>query len=152
LESTVLDLSGNAPVILRPGIVTVQAIEAALGLKLQISESAGTTPKAPGMKYRHYAPKASVEIISGAACLRVDGIQKVAVMAPTEHICNYAQINAAVFDMGSLSAPLEIAQNFFAILRAADAQGPCVIYAERLPKQGVLEAVMNRLEKAAQGR
>ena len=83
IESTVLDVTGETPMILRPGILTAEQIEAAIGRKVQIDPAALRTaeemkeiaagrkaddviPKAPGMKYKHYAPKADMLIVEGA--------------------------------------------------------------------------------------
>lgn len=71
IESTVLDLTGETPMILRPGIVTPESIEAVLGKPVKLDPSLNAVPnpdlapKAPGMKYKHYAPKAQMLVVEG---------------------------------------------------------------------------------------
>lgn len=165
LESTIADVSGDVPTILRPGFITLEQIRGVLGNAMMdagIMESVpdGVTPKAPGMKYKHYAPNAKITIIRGEQAAVADEIirrakqssergSRVAVMASSETAGLYAGLGAAVFDMGSRLDEAEEARNLFAVLRALDEQEIEEVYSESFPTSGVGQAVMNRLTKAA---
>ncbi|MEM4298340.1 MAG: L-threonylcarbamoyladenylate synthase, partial [Nitrososphaerota archaeon] len=165
VESTVLDLSTERPVILRPGGVSREEIEAviggievhpsALGLLLQGEQA----PRSPGMKYRHYAPAAKLIVVEGeleevrsavaglADLLMVSGI-RVGVLGSD----GYRYRADAVRDLGSRSNPLEAASRLFKSLREMDDEGVEVIVAEGWQEEeGIGLALKNRLRKASGG-
>lgn len=161
LESTVLDVSGALPVILRPGAVTQQMIEACIG-KVECANAFAPieeqSPASPGMKYRHYAPKAVVTVVEGGAASVTDAIkylydkdikrgEKPLVMAARESKRVYGRRDVVV--TGSVSDAREAAKNLYALLRAADDNGYSRIYFEAVLKEGIGYAVMNRVYKAA---
>lgn len=163
LESTVLDISGEVPAILRPGKITLEDLKQVLGAvildpALEEKMDMGIVPKSPGMKYTHYAPKAEMMIIDGAAETVVakikdlakekgkDGL-KVGIMATEETKDSYPA--ACVLSMGSRKAPETIGAKLFDTLRHFDALGVDLILAEGISRQGVGHAVMNRMLKAA---
>lgn len=163
LESTIVDLSGSVPTLLRPGAITVEMLEEVLG-KVQLDPvlkkplAPGMHPKAPGMKYRHYAPQAEMYLVDGApeAVIRLvnkraanakERGERVGVLAASETASAYCA--DAVFPLGQREKPEEIAHNLFAALREMDAQGVKLIYAEAFPESGVGLAIMNRMNKAA---
>lgn len=161
LESTVLDLSSEPPVLLRPGGLTRERLEAFLGLKLRIAdldEGEDAAPPAPGMKYTHYAPKAELVLFTGnlgqvpgkilevARDLAARG-KFVGILATTETIDRYG--NFLVFPAGSRSDLSTVAVNLFDALRRLDAAGCNYILAEGFPEEGLGLAIMNRLRKAA---
>lgn len=121
IESTVVDLSGSLPVILRPGTITQQQIEDVLGEALADYAKGGGAPRSPGMKYRHYAPSARVRIVSSAG--------EYESLAPAERL-----VLAAPEFIGSVHdadiRPLE-ERTLYAMFREADAAGveEIVIYA-----------------------
>lgn len=161
IESTVLDLSGEEPVILRPGIITAEAIEAALGREVKydksLTEAAGHVqldpakgvsesefkPKSPGMKYKHYAPKAEMLIVEGERGRVQEEIERL--KALNERLGN--RVGVILFEE---KAFLEAAHDFFARLRDLDNEGVDMILAGALAdSDGVGFAVMNRMLKSA---
>jgi L-threonylcarbamoyladenylate synthase len=151
IESTVLDISGGAPVILRPGFVTAERISALLGKPVEtdpalLKESGGDangTPKAPGMKYRHYAPKAEMIVLEGARDRVKSETERL--KALNERIGR--RVGILLFEE---KAFLEAAHNLFAQLRAMDDAGVDLIIAGALSADDELGfAVMNRMMKAA---
>lgn len=163
LESTIIDLTGEKPVILRPGYITQEELTQTLGKLVEmdpgIQNAKGVErPKAPGMKYRHYAPKAEMLIIDGP----IDQVQKeikkrmeqdlekgktVGVLCTDE--TEFSYLGARCKSVGSRKNPDAIARNLFSILRAFDEEGVEQIYSECFSEDGLGEAIMNRLMKAA---
>jgi L-threonylcarbamoyladenylate synthase len=157
LESTVLDLSTETPVILRPGAVTKADIEAVIGSieNNQHHVAADEIPKAPGMKYKHYAPNAQVVIVPTPAEFQaaLDWAtaqhQPFGVLATDQQLAQATQVSAA--NQFSLGDTVETASRaLFAGLRYFDLK-PAIklILAEGFPKTGLGVAYMNRLEKSA---
>ena len=156
LESTVVDCTGEYPIILRPGGVTEAEIKAVAGkaatnTDLKKKEDA---PKAPGMKYTHYAPEAPLYIMEGTAEIiqkKVDEWhtqgKKVGVLASLENAALYEA--EAVVTCGSRHDLASVAKELYGALRSFNEKSIDVIIAEAFPADGVGAAVMNRLEKAA---
>ena len=152
LESTVIDCVSSPPVILRPGGVTQEEIEAQIGQVLMVTEVLGDeVPKAPGMKYKHYAPKAEVIVVTGENAADEIGAlavgPKVGIMAQTRSLSQFA--GKIVLDMGSDLE--EIAANLFYLLRKCDDLGLEKVFVEGVEETGLGAAIMNRLKKAASG-
>lgn len=158
LESTVLDVTLDTPVILRPGGVTKEMLEAVIGpvdepsLEQQKIES---TPKAPGMKYTHYAPDAPVYLIDAnkkaieKAITELKPEHKVALLAPD----SFKEINADYyFSFGNAHDLEQMSASLYDALRACDKTDATIILATATSKTGVGTAIMNRLEKAAGGK
>ncbi len=162
LESTIVDLSGEVPVILRPGYITEEMLVKAIGNvemdKGLLDSDPQIKPKAPGMKYRHYAPQGSLAIVEGpkeqvTAYInekikeyRKEGM-KTGVIAAFETAAGYQA--DCVKCPGKRNDESEIARHLFRILRELDDEGIQVIYAEAFDGHGVGCAIMNRLLKAA---
>lgn len=159
VESTVLDISEEIPIILRPGGVTKEELEKVLG-KVEVDPglAPGEKPRSPGQKYRHYAPKAQVTIFEGTVENQVSAIctlaaelesrgLKVGIMATAQ--TRHFYTSGCVISVGDRTAPLTISSNLFSILRKFDRLGVEKILAESIPKTGIGLAVMNRLYKAA---
>jgi len=161
VESTVIDMTSEPPMILRPGAVTRQMIEEIIG-KVDHAEAFAQTkeeaPTSPGMKYRHYAPKAAVTVIEGNHISVAESVkylydkdikagEKPLVMASRENKKYYGLRDLVV--TGSLHSPEQAAKVLYTLLRAADDNGYTSIYFEALPKVGIGFAVMNRIYKAA---
>ena len=156
IESTVLDLTGDIPTILRPGILTAENIEAAMGEKVIMdpainqrkNDSGGEgeedfVPRAPGMKYTHYAPKAEMTIIEGQRDKVKSEIERLKIL--NERIG--LKVGVILFEE---KAFIEAAHEFFANLRDMDEDGVDLILAGALSeKDGVGFAVMNRMMKSA---
>ena len=160
LESTVLSLNDRTPLILRPGTVTKEMIETVLGEPVEMADlSLVDRPQAPGMKYRHYAPKAKVILVTGDGAKVIAEIKrqladltagtKVAVMAATENLSAYQA--EWVWDFGSKAKPEEAAARLYELLRFSDRLKADLILIEGVTPQGIGTAVMNRLNKAAGG-
>ncbi len=159
LESTVLDVTKPIPVILRPGIITKAMLETVVpkvNLASHLKED--DIPKAPGMKYKHYAPNGEMTIVEGIEDKVVDFINeqikthkenghKVGVIA-TRDIADKFK-DAFVFDVGDKSSKTDIASNLYIALRRMDAQGIDHIYSTAFHENAYQEAIMNRLYKAA---
>lgn len=156
VESTVIDLTTEPPVLLRPGGLPLEEIEKVIG-KIKIHPAVKGKPvkltKAPGMKYRHYAPEAQVVVIEGERKKVKEKIKelikeykaqgmKVGVMATGD----FYEANA-YFNIGESEE--EIAKNLFKALRELDKSGVDIILAEGVEERGLGLAVMNRLKKAA---
>ncbi|ACA60638.1 Sua5/YciO/YrdC/YwlC family protein [Candidatus Desulforudis audaxviator MP104C] len=158
VESTVLDLTVSPPVILRPGGVTGRQLAAVLGAVVHHPEAAPGRPQAPGMKYRHYAPRTPLVLVEGppaavtarirelAAAARASG-ERVAVLARTDTAAYYP--DGPVVPCGKSNDPGSAAAALYSALRECDALGADLILAEGLAAEGLGRAVMNRLRKAA---
>lgn len=164
LESTVLDMTVEPPMLLRPGGVTPEQIEEIIG-RIEIDKTilgrlnTDNIPKCPGMKYKHYSPKAHVTLVRSenidnqvrkildlAKNKRHEG-KKVGVCATDQTINRYQGYK--VISMGNRDKPETIAANLFSILREFDDMGIEVILAETIDEGGVGLAIMNRMIKAA---
>lgn len=160
IESTVLDMSTEIPVLLRPGGITISQIESIIG-PIRIDKSIHQSvekPKSPGMKYTHYAPNAHLTIFKGTQLSMIKRIQdeiinsklnkqKSAVITCDENINSYK--DTLVLSLGSNKKPDELAHNLFNCLRECDKQGIEVIYAEAFSEDELGFALMNRLNKAS---
>ncbi|MCM1268581.1 MAG: L-threonylcarbamoyladenylate synthase [Bacteroidales bacterium] len=162
LESTILDLTVEPPMLLRPGFVTEEMLEVALGEvavdETLIRDDSGQAPKAPGMKYRHYAPKGELILVKGSAeavTERINAIlaegsaknKKTGVIATNATIGNYAA--DVRFSVGEKGSAKTAAERLYRILRECDDEGVELICSECFDGGGVGAAVMNRLMKAA---
>lgn len=159
IESTVIDITNSVPVILRPGAVTQQMIEACIGT-VQIANAFEPVekPASPGMKYRHYAPKATMTVVEGRADSVIEAIkylydkdikkgEKPVVMAVRENKRHYGKRD--VYVVGTAAQTEQTAKSLYTLLRDADDQMVTQIYFEAVPKIGIGYAVMNRVYKAA---
>lgn len=162
LESTIIDLTGDIPMILRPGYITEEMLAEVLGSvdtdKTILEEVSGQAPKAPGMKYRHYAPKGSLIIVEGdrdkvisyineqTEKLRMQGV-RTGIIATDE--TKEAYRGDVIKSVGSRSDEEAIARHLFRILREFDDEGVQSMFSEAFHSQGIGQAIMNRLLKAA---
>lgn len=156
VESTVLDCTVEVPVILRPGGITFEQIEAVIGTVRQdvALKHKDAAPKAPGMKYTHYAPKAPLYLVKGNQAFlqhlvnekRDDGL-KVGIISAYEHQQEYEA--DYVLAPGSLADLQTVAAGLYDTLRQFDELDTDIIFSEMFPESGIGVAVMNRLVKAA---
>ncbi len=162
LESTIVDLTEEIPVILRPGYITEEMLEHVLSKvdvdRTILSAASGIAPKAPGMKYRHYAPKGELVIVKGNSDQVVSYVndkikkghalgRKMGVIATDETIEQYgACVRKSV---GRRTDEASIARRLYEILREFDEEDVEDIYAEAFDCSGMGQAIMNRLLKAA---
>ncbi len=159
IESTIIDLSGEKPEVLRPGGVTLEELKETIGDVIYKSPGElkdGEVPKAPGMKYTHYSPEAKVIVIKGSEKARGKFL--------TSELFNNKETCAIIFTPSVIiegeremppgkvmrfDGPREAAHGIFEALRLADDRGYEVIYVEELPGEGIGLAVMNRIDRAA---
>ena len=162
LESTIVDMTVEEPMILRPGYITKEMLEEVLETVEEdctlMRADSGQAPKAPGMKYRHYAPKGDLTIVAGEALKVIDyineqttqaaaGGKKVGVIGTDATIGQYhAQVCKSA---GNREQDSTIAKELYRILREFDDEKVEVIYSESFSTQGLGQAIMNRLLKAA---
>ena len=163
VESTIIDLSEEVPTILRPGYITKEMFEEVIGgvrIDPAITEGvkSGVVPKAPGMKYKHYAPDADLKIVEGDEAKVVEYINdnvnrlisqgyKVAVMTTEEGKHNYNK--GIIVSMGHKDDELSAARHLYAVLREFDNENVDYVFSESFETDNVGRAVMNRLIKAA---
>ncbi|NVS22494.1 threonylcarbamoyl-AMP synthase [Listeria monocytogenes] len=157
LESTVIDCSLEIPIILRPGGVTKEQIEQIIGpVDISTNNTKETEkPKAPGMKYTHYAPKAPVYLIEGSTQFwqseinKAEAANKKLGILATKELINQLNTSGTIETTGSIKALDEIATSLYKALRAFDHADVDMIFAEVYPEMELGAAIMNRLEKAA---
>ena len=162
LESTIVDFTQEIPAVLRPGFISLEMLTQILGeVKMDpglLKDDPDVRPKAPGMKYRHYAPKASLTIVEGRETDVVRWIneqaeqagaegKKVGILAASESADAYDF--GEVICVGSRSEEEEIARHLYDALRRFDSLGVDLIYSEAFDTPRMGTAIMNRLLKAA---
>lgn len=161
VESTVLDLSGHVPVLLRPGGVTREALEAALGRPIE-SPAKAQAPEAalpsPGLLERHYSPRAEVLLFTGPTDAVISAMREAAalpgrslILARSQDFKRLADL-PSVAKLGSVAAPAEIAARLYHSFREADRAGFDRIIVRMLPAGGLGDAINDRLRRAASGR
>ncbi len=159
VESTIIDLSGEYPLILRPGCITLEMLRQVLG-RVEIDPSLMSAKdniraKAPGMKYKHYSPDAQVYIVAGEEKNRIKKINELIEENSKKGLksgvlCmkkNSDQYNCKTFNLGESYE--EAAHNLFDELIKLDQEGIDIAYAESFEENGVGLAIMNRLKKSA---
>lgn len=163
VESTIVDCTVNPPLVLRPGGVTLEMLreidpDINIDPAIMKKPEPNLKPKAPGMKYRHYAPKAKVTIVSGNKKNTIEKIKemvhyniekkkKVCILTVDENEKEYSE--GIKISLGSLNDLSTVARNLFETLRKCDDIGADVVFAESFEQKGVGIAIMNRLNKAA---
>lgn len=163
IESTIVDLTGEIPMILRPGYITREMLEEVVGA---VAVDPGITdkeehvrPKAPGMKYTHYAPKGILSIVEGDSAEGVVHCINRLVKERQTAGCRVGvlatELNASAYEadeviiIGDKSDELMISANLYRTLREFDARRVDYIYSESFAGSGLGTAIMNRLIKAA---
>lgn len=164
LESTIVDVTGEVPVMLRPGYITKEMLDALFNdveidpVITTLHPDPNLRPKAPGMKYRHYAPKGDMAIFEGDTEEVVKRINKEAARAKAEgHITAVLATDETkdrykadhVFSVGKRSDLYEVAHNLFDVLREFDEVGADRLFSESFSGDRLGLAIMNRLRKAA---
>ena len=164
IESTIVDMTGEIPMILRPGYITKEMLEEVAGeVRVDPAVSGRQMPehvvaKAPGMKYRHYAPKGKLTLVEGDTDKVVDKISRLAkekeregfrvgIIATDETMDRYhTGIRKSI---GSRENPDTVAAHLYGILRECDDLDLDYIYSESFFEKGLGNAIMNRMLKAA---
>ncbi len=162
LESTIVDLTEEIPVILRPGYITQEMLGSVLGQveadKTMLSNDSGQAPKAPGMKYRHYAPKGDLTIVEGITDSVVTYInertaeyetngEKVGIIGTDSTVSKYQ--SGIIKSVGNRDEEETVARELYKVLREFDDENVTVIFSESFERKGIGQAIMNRLLKAA---
>lgn len=162
VESTILDMTVFPPMILRPGAVTKEMLEELIGDvdvdKTLISSDSRLAPKAPGMKYRHYAPKADLTVVEGSTEAVVAEINRMAaqkiregfqvgIIGTQETVDRYQA--GDIKSIGTREDERTIASHLYGILREFDDDEVNYIFSEAFAGEGIGSAIMNRLLKAA---
>jgi len=165
VESTVLDLTGEIPAILRPGGITPEDISAVVGpvdmdISLGKSQCVPSRPRSPGMKYRHYAPSAPLVLVEGDSLEVVREIKRLAreylqqgkIVGVLCRDGNQSQYSGVlVIAAGTVSDQASVAAQLFDALRRFENTGVEIILAEGVEDRGLGLAVANRLRRAAGG-
>lgn len=163
VESTIVDVTGKIPTILRPGYITKEMIQEVVGqVDVDPAVMGGMgekiKPKAPGMKYRHYAPKAPMFLVEGEIGKVADAInrvlekakqdgKKIGILASEE---NEKKYQGGVVKVAGSHRELDcVAHNLYRILREFDKEGVDEIYSESFEGEEFGAAIMNRMKKAA---
>ena len=167
LESTIVDLTVKPALILRPGYITIEMLREVIPdieydrAVLKRIKDDTIVAKAPGMKYRHYAPKGELTIYEGvpekvAVIIKKEAAKKLAqghtvgILTSDELAANYKDMgDLYIKDVGSRDNEIEIAAGLFDALRYFDEVNAEYIYAESFTEGGIGQAIMNRLMKAA---
>lgn len=163
LESTIVDCTENPPCVLRPGGITLdmlRKVDSSIYIDPLVMKKAegNFKPKAPGMKYRHYAPKAPMKIVQGDLKKTIEKINEivqnnidenmqVGILATDESINKYPR--GMVISLGSREDMQNVGKNLFEALRRFDDAGIDVILSEAFEEIGIGTAIMNRLKKSA---
>lgn len=163
VESTVIDCTVQPSCILRPGRITLEMLKKIepdiyIDPAVMKKPDKGIRPKAPGMKYKHYAPKAKVKIVQGDLQKTIAKINKmvqnyidvgknVGIIATDETKDYYKR--GLIISLGSRKNMVEISKNLFETLRSFDDKNIDVIISEAFEEKGIGVAVMNRLQKSA---
>ena len=161
VESTIIDLTCTPPRLLRPGGITLEQLRSVLG-EVAVDPAvtrlmgAGERPRAPGMKYRHYAPRAPVTVVTGApgesaAYIAAHAAPGDGVICFDEYLPLFTERSAArpVMDLGPAGDMEEQARRIFDALRAFDHTEVAAIWAQCPDSKGIGLAIANRLNKAA---
>ena len=171
IESTIVDVSGDVPMILRPGYITREMMMEVVGevcvdpAILNENKDKNFRPKAPGMKYKHYAPKGDLTLVSGTSEKVVEKIRELAseklaagfrvgIIATEETKALYAMagpqaVSPVVMSIGTRKDENTITHNLYDILRRMDGENVSYIYSESFGEGSRGQAIMNRLLKAA---
>ena len=162
IESTIVDLTEDIPMILRPGYITPRMLEKVIGeVKMDpgiIASDSLQKPKAPGMKYKHYAPKADLILVDGEeekVVAKINALakeavllgKKVGIIGTDETIDRYPE--GEVVSIGARSDEDTIAKHLYKLLRDFDEKEVDIIYSESFATPRIGQAIMNRLLKAA---
>ena len=157
VESTVVSVVGEKPTLFRPGHITLEDLERALGEEVEVSKAIleklpeGAVVRSPGMKYKHYAPKADVTLLDGTfeqfkAYVDAHAAERPSCLCFTGEA---EKLGVPCVEYGREGDGADQARHIFRSLRALDEQGDAVVYARCPQKDGLSMAVYNRLIRAA---
>lgn len=161
LESTVVDCTVSPPVVLRYGGVPLEELRRVVS-NIRARDGVRKGPaKSPGMKYRHYAPRAPLVIVSGTGgklfravreIVKTSRAKRIGILATDEHLPLYTRshdLRTFILSLGSRKRLAVCARRLFAVLRQFDTLNVDIIIAESFPEKGIGAAIMDRLHRAA---
>jgi L-threonylcarbamoyladenylate synthase len=154
VESTIIDLSGKDPIILRPGMLSVEAIEAVLGRKIKVMRQDTPVPKAPGSHHVHYAPTTKTTIVTTQdipACVQALSNDELPVVCMVHSNTTFPKVKD-VFWVNMPDKPAGYAHELYRTLRSMDQQGYRKIIVEAVPDASDWDAIRDRLMKASGAR
>ncbi|MGB9806666.1 MAG: L-threonylcarbamoyladenylate synthase [Thermoproteota archaeon] len=166
VESTIIDVTREPPILLRPGPFTVEELQEKIGIRVEVPKvargiSEAEKALAPGMKYRHYAPKARMILVTGksleeivrkvVAVLKRERAKSI-VLATEETMKYYAQEKIDAISLGTRKNLYSVAKNLYSKLRECDEKEVELIICESFEERGIGLAIMNRLRKASGGK
>ncbi|MFN0139385.1 MAG: L-threonylcarbamoyladenylate synthase [Pyrinomonadaceae bacterium] len=141
LESTVVDCSGEAPILLREGAISLEELRSVVPTTTRARDGDSRSPRSPGLKHRHYSPKATVRIVDcGMRIADSDAAGFIGIDSPN-----------AEFEIERICASVdEYAHSLFEFFRECDRRGVETIFCESVPPTGIGAALMDRIRRAAQ--
>lgn len=156
IESTVCDVTGDIPVILRPGLITQEMIAEVVGAcgEYKPDLSSGEKVKSPGILYKHYSPRCQTQLfaaeavadaVAAVAAAQGEG-KRVAVLAETKALAAFVGMGASMLDLGKTET--DMAARLYALLREAETLCEVLVALEPTKKSGIMVGVLNRLKKA----
>jgi L-threonylcarbamoyladenylate synthase len=167
LESTVLDLTGAQPALLRPGGISIEQLRQYIPELLFVpryidQDAAETAPASPGMLLKHYSPRAKLLLFAGtperaiahmrqAALAAIERGERVGVMLPNEEISAFAELAAVIIPLGPRADMGQIGRRIFASMRELDRRGMDRILVHAVERTGIGLAIWDRLVRAAEG-
>jgi L-threonylcarbamoyladenylate synthase len=140
LESTVVDCTGERPVLLRQGSVSLEDLQAVVPGAIRIGAGSEDERKSPGLRHKHYSPRASVKIVESVDEVEADAAF-IGISAPGDEFA-FMKIVADARDY---------AHELFEFFRECDRRGITTIYCQTVPETGIGGALMDRIRRAAQG-
>jgi len=143
IESTVVDCTGNIPVILRPGFISIEDLQKVFPEVKVYKPKNVNKPKSPGMKYKHYAPKAKVILINSE-----EDLEKISYDKNKSAFIGLMKIKG-LKKIKRVNDLRDYARNIFDFFRKCDEEKIKVIFCQSVPEKGLGLAIMNRLKKAA---
>jgi len=158
LESTVIDLS-DKPILLRPGAVTLEQLEATIG-NIEVADPNAKKPRCPGMKYRHYAPKTRFVFVVGKdnveikvkmekKCKELLKQDKKIIIICSKELSDELDLSTEIYVVGKKNDHLLLGANIFKVLRDLDKKEYDCILMGSCPEEGIGRAINNRVRKAA---
>lgn len=142
LESTVVDCTGDVPILLRAGAVTLEQLQAIVSATRLADQQDTAAPKSPGLKYRHYSPQARVVLIEDVSAINANAMSAFIGLHPPPKPSDFGQVKLCA-DVG------EYAHELFRFFRECDAAGIQEIFCEVVATHGLGLALMDRLKRAA---
>ncbi len=158
VESTVVSLAGEKPVLLRPGAITMEQLQAVLGtveVAKGVNEApvADSSPLSPGMSYRHYSPKAKVTLVVGSEDAYLKYLSKNKLNGENVYALCFGhegeKSGLPYLSLGEYEDSVAAQHNLFAALRMADKKGALQVIARCPKKDGEWYALFNRLQRSA---